>query len=55
MNANTVFGKFHQMLATVILLFVSGGHLMVIGGLLQYLRLPAARHDAATGAAAPTC
>jgi len=34
MNANTVFGKFHQMLATV-LLFVSGGHLMVIGGLLK--------------------
>jgi flagellar biosynthesis protein FliR len=34
MNANTVFGKFHQMLATV-LLFVSGGHLLVIGGLLQ--------------------
>ena len=34
MNANTVFGKFHQMLATV-LLFVTGGHLLVIGGLLQ--------------------
>jgi flagellar biosynthetic protein FliR len=34
MNSNTVFGKFHQMLATV-LLFVSGGHLMVIGGLLR--------------------
>ncbi|WP_028643276.1 flagellar biosynthetic protein FliR [Nocardioides sp. URHA0020] len=34
MNSTTVFGKFHQMLATV-LLFVSGGHLMVIGGLLQ--------------------
>jgi flagellar biosynthetic protein FliR len=34
MNANTVFGKFHQMLATV-LLFVSGGHLLVIGGLLR--------------------
>ena len=34
MNSNTVFGKFHQMLATV-LLFVSGGHLMVIGGLLK--------------------
>ncbi len=41
MNSNTVFGKFHQMLATV-LLFVTGGHLMVIGGLLktfQYLPL----------------
>lgn len=34
MNMNTVFGKFHQMLATV-LLFVSGGHLLVIGGLLR--------------------
>lgn len=34
MNVNTVFGKFHQMLATV-LLFVSGGHLLVIGGLLK--------------------
>jgi flagellar biosynthesis protein FliR len=41
MNSNTVFGKFHQMLATV-LLFVTGGHLIVIGGLLktfQYLPL----------------
>ena len=34
MNATTVFGKFHQMLATV-LLFVTGGHLIVIGGLLK--------------------
>lgn len=34
MNMNTVFGKFHQMLATV-LLFVSGGHLLVVGGLLR--------------------
>ncbi len=34
MNANTVFGKFHQLLATA-LLFVSGGHLLVIGGLLK--------------------
>jgi flagellar biosynthetic protein FliR len=34
MNSNTVFGKFHQMLATV-LLFVSGGYLIVIGGLLR--------------------
>ena len=32
-NMNTVFGKFHQMLATV-LLFSTGGHLLVIGGLL---------------------
>jgi flagellar biosynthesis protein FliR len=34
LNSNTVFGKFHQMLATV-LLFVSGGYLIVIGGLLR--------------------
>ena len=34
MNSNTIFGKFHQMLATV-LLFVSGGYLIVIGGLLR--------------------
>ena len=34
MNQNTVFGKFHQMLATA-LLFVSGGHLLIIGGLLR--------------------
>jgi flagellar biosynthetic protein FliR len=34
MNSTTIFGKFHQMLATV-LLFVSGGHLLVIGGLLK--------------------
>ena len=33
-NMNTVFGKFHQMLATV-LLFSTGGHLLVIGGLLK--------------------
>lgn len=41
MNSNTVFGKFHQALATA-LLFATGGHLMVIGGLLktfQYLPL----------------
>jgi flagellar biosynthetic protein FliR len=31
---NTIFGKFHQMLATM-LLFASGGHLVVIGGLLK--------------------
>lgn len=34
MNMNTVFGKFHQMLATM-LLFASGGHLLVVGGLLK--------------------
>ncbi len=34
MNMNTVFGKFHQMLATMIL-FATGGHLMVMGGLLK--------------------
>ena len=34
MTQNTVFGKFHQMLAMV-LLFASGGHLLVIGGLLR--------------------
>lgn len=34
LNSNTVFGTFHQMLATA-LLFVSGGHLLVIGGLLR--------------------
>jgi flagellar biosynthesis protein FliR len=34
LTMNTVFGKFHQMLATV-LLFVSGGYLIVIGGLLK--------------------
>lgn len=34
MNMNTVFGKFHQMLATM-LLFATGGHLLVLGGLLK--------------------
>ncbi len=34
MSVNTVFGKFHQMLATM-LLFATGGHLLVIGGLLK--------------------
>lgn len=38
MNNSTVFGKFHQMLATM-LLFASGGHLLVIGGLLTTFRL----------------
>jgi flagellar biosynthetic protein FliR len=31
---NTVFGKFHSMLA-MMLLFATGGHLLVIGGLLK--------------------
>jgi flagellar biosynthetic protein FliR len=34
MNVNTVFGRFHQMLA-VMLLFATNGHLLVIGGLLK--------------------
>jgi len=34
MNGSTVFGTFHQMLASA-LLFVSGGYLLVIGGLLK--------------------
>lgn len=34
LNMNTVFGKMHQMLATM-LLFATGGHLLVIGGLLK--------------------
>lgn len=34
LNMNSVFGRFHQMLA-IALLLVSGGHLMVIGGLLS--------------------
>jgi len=34
MNMNTVFGKFHQLLATV-LMFATGAHLLVIGGLLK--------------------
>lgn len=38
MNMNTVFGKFHQMLA-LMLLFASGGHLLVIGGLLRTFEL----------------
>lgn len=37
MNMNTVFGRFHQVLATA-LLMVSGGHLLVIGGLLSTFR-----------------
>jgi len=38
MNLNSVFGRFHQMLATALLL-VSGGHLLVIGGLLSTFEL----------------
>ncbi|MBJ7358602.1 flagellar biosynthetic protein FliR [Nocardioides sp.] len=34
MNGSTVFGTLHQMLATA-LLFVSGGYLLVFGGLLK--------------------
>jgi flagellar biosynthesis protein FliR len=34
LTMNTVFGKFHQMLAAM-LLFASGGHLLVLGGLLK--------------------
>ncbi|HWJ81114.1 MAG TPA: flagellar biosynthetic protein FliR [Nocardioides sp.] len=36
-NSNTVFGRFHQMIA-IALLVVSGGHLMVVGGLLSTFR-----------------
>ncbi len=38
MNMNTVFGKMHQMLA-VMILFATGGHLMVLGGLLRTFAL----------------
>lgn len=34
MNTNTIFGKWHQWLFSALLL-VSGGHLLVIGGLLK--------------------
>jgi len=37
MNSNAVFGRFHQMLA-VVLMVVSGGYLLVIGGLLSSFR-----------------
>ena len=46
MQMNTIFGKFHQMLATMIL-FATGGHLLVIGGLLkpfQFLPLGTGPH-----------
>jgi flagellar biosynthetic protein FliR len=39
-NMNSVFGRLYQMLATM-LLFVSGAHLLVVGGLLRtFERLP---------------
>ncbi|UFN43207.1 flagellar biosynthetic protein FliR [Nocardioides okcheonensis] len=38
MNMNTVFGKLHQMLA-VMILFATGGHLLVLGGLLRTFTL----------------
>ena len=38
MQMNTVFGKFHQALATM-LLFATGGHLLVMGGLLRSFEL----------------
>jgi flagellar biosynthetic protein FliR len=37
LNSNTVFGTFHQMIATMIL-FVTNGHMLVIGGLLSTFR-----------------
>ena len=37
LNSTTVFGNLHQMLATM-LLFVTNGHLLVIGGLLSTFR-----------------
>ena len=37
LNSNTVFGTLHQMLATM-LLFVTNGHMLVIGGLLSSFR-----------------
>ncbi|GAA3801587.1 flagellar biosynthetic protein FliR [Nocardioides panacisoli] len=37
LNSNTVFGRFHQMIA-IALLMVTGGHLLVIGGLLSTFR-----------------
>lgn len=37
-NMNTVFGTFHSMLATM-LLFATGGHLLVVGGLLHTFEL----------------
>lgn len=48
---NTVFGQFYQLLATV-LLFATGGHLVVIGGLLKSFDvLPLGEAPALGGAA----
>src|SRR3712207_529912 len=38
LQMNTVFGKFHSMLAAM-LLFSSGGHLVIVGGLLRTFEL----------------
>ena len=38
MQMNTVFGKFHSMLAAM-LLFATGGHLIIVGGLLRTFEL----------------
>ncbi len=50
LNSNTVFGTFHQMIATMIL-FVTNGHMLVLGGLLSTFRfLPVgARPDTSHG------
>lgn len=51
MRMNTVFGQFHQMLAFM-LLFATGGHLVVIGGLLtSFNTLPLGDSPDLTGAA----
>ena len=54
MNMNTVFGKFHQLLATV-LLFATGGHLLVIGGLLKTFDVLPLGDDAGRQRRSPTC
>jgi flagellar biosynthetic protein FliR len=52
MQMNTVFGKFHSMLATM-LLFATGGHLLVIGGLLKTFEfLPLGQRPEIGGASA---
>jgi flagellar biosynthetic protein FliR len=51
MRMNTVFGQFHQMLAFM-LLFATGGHLVVIGGLLtSFNKLPLGASPDLNGAA----
>ena len=51
MNMNTVFGKLHQMLA-VMMLFATGGHLLVLGGLLRtFEMLPLGESPELDGAA----